>query len=203
MVLTILLTFSDVVIDYDEIESVNVMMKIQRSLQFDERLKTSIINMSNQKLCFKIKKMQSNNTLKSFFEVSQGLIPYDKYRGHSEETIKNRIWHSEIQKDETFKRELKGGDVGKYSLNWNGKLWISYGSWLAAPRRQDFFTKPRILIREITNPYILATYTEEEYYNTPPIINIIEIKDIKPLVLLGIISREEVKGYPFSKPWQR
>ena len=29
-------------------------------------------------------------SLKDFATVSQGLIPYDKYRGHSEETIKNR-----------------------------------------------------------------------------------------------------------------
>lgn len=106
-------------------------------------------------------------------EVSQGLIPYDKYRGHSEEIIKNRIWHSTYQKDSSFKKELAGKDVMRYSVLWNGNTWISYGDWLAAPRKKEFFTTERIIIREITNPRILAAYTEEEYYNTPSIINCI------------------------------
>jgi hypothetical protein len=37
-----------------------------------------------------IEKLLLNPQVKSFFEVSQGLIPYDKYRGHDEYTIKNR-----------------------------------------------------------------------------------------------------------------
>jgi hypothetical protein len=41
-----------------------------------------------------IKKIQANKSLKEFHLVSQGLIPYDKYKDHDEYTIKNRIWHS-------------------------------------------------------------------------------------------------------------
>jgi hypothetical protein len=119
--------------------------------------------------------------------ISQGLIPYDKYRGHSEETIKNKIWNANYQKDETYKKELQGKDVGRYSLNWNGQDWLSYGTWLAAPRRPEFFTTGRILVREITNPRIFATYTDEEYYNTPSIINCIEFK-VSPYYILGLLN---------------
>src|SRR5439155_16220045 len=121
-----------------------------------------------------VQKIRSSSAkLADFTDSSQGLIPYDKYRGHDKQTIKNRIWHAATKKDKTFKRELQGRDIDKYVVEWNGKTWISYGSWLAAPREQRFFTSERILIREITNPHILAAYTSEEYYNTPSIINVI------------------------------
>lgn len=98
----------------------------------------------------KLKAIESK--LSAFTDISQGLIPYDKYRGHSPETIKNRIWHSDYKKDETYRKELQGRDLNRYHLKWNGKKWISYGEWLAAPRKPEFFRNERILIREITNP---------------------------------------------------
>ncbi|MEC0304775.1 Eco57I restriction-modification methylase domain-containing protein [Terribacillus saccharophilus] len=124
-----------------------------------------------------IERIESNCTpLQKYFDVSQGLIPYDKYRGHSEETIKNRIWHAEYQKDDTFKPELKGENVKFYNIEWSKRNWISYGDWLAAPREPKFFNGPRILVREIVNKQsgrLNAGYTEKEYYNTPSIINIV------------------------------
>lgn len=126
--------------------------------------------------------------------ISQGLIPYDKYRGHSEETIKNKIWNANFKKDETYKKELQGKDVARYKLKWNGEDWLSYGNWLAAPRRKEFFTEQRILVREITNPRILATITDEEYYNTPSIINCIEFR-VNPYYLLGLINSKLFSFY--------
>lgn len=143
-----------------------------------------------------IQKIRSSSIpLNTMCSVSQGLIPYDKYRGHSEETIKNRIWNANYQKDSTFKKELQGKDVSRYNLVWNGEDWLSYGEWLAAPRRIEFFNSPRILIREITNPRILATFTKEEYYNTPSIINCIEFVDVHPYYLLGIINSSLISFY--------
>jgi adenine-specific DNA-methyltransferase len=133
--------------------------------------------------------------LSTYTDISQGLIPYDKYRGHSPETIKNRIWHSDNKKDETYKKELQGRDLNRYYLKWNGKKWISYGKWLAAPRKPEFFRNERILIREITNPRILANYTQEEYYNSPSIINVINFKEISPFYILGIINSKLLSFY--------
>lgn len=121
--------------------------------------------------------VEESKLLKEISQISQGLIPYDKYRGHSEEIIKNKIWNADYQKDETYRKELRGKDVSRYMLKWNGQDWISYGEWLAAPRKPEFFTTQRILVREITNPRILATITEEEYYNTPSIINCINFTE--------------------------
>jgi type I restriction-modification system DNA methylase subunit len=136
-----------------------------------------------------IVKLTQYPRLNDFFDVSQGLIPYDKYRGHDDNTIRNRIWHSHYQKDKTYKKELKGGDITRYSTHWNGTLWISYGEWLAAPREQKFFTLPRILVREITADHLFCTYTEEEYYNTPSLINIIcEKKKLDLKYCLAILN---------------
>ena len=128
-----------------------------------------------------------SNKLINYFDVSQGLIPYDKYRGHDEYTIKNRIYNAVLKKDETYKKELKGEDIKRYNLNWNGNTWISYGNWLAAPREKRFFTSERILIREIVGESLYCTYVDEEYYNTPSIINVIEKKDASNTSLLYLL----------------
>ena len=141
--------------------------------------------------------------LDEILEVSQGLIPYDKYRGHNEHTIKNRIWHAESKKDKTYKKELRGGDVKRYSLIWNGKNWISYGTWLAAPRKPEYFKNPRILIREITDGEINAAFTKEEYYNNPSIINCISRENnlYSLYFILGIInSRLLAKYHSITSP---
>jgi len=148
-----------------------------------------------------IEKIESDvERLGAITRISQGLIPYDKYRGHSEEIIKKRIWHADYKKDDTYKKELRGRDVKRYYLEWNGIQWISYGNWLAAPRQPEFFTSPRVLIREITGDVtgkINATFTAEEYYNNPSIINVISKTgfnyDLK--YLLAIINSSLVAYY--------
>jgi REP element-mobilizing transposase RayT len=153
----------------------------------------------NKKEKLIIQKIQKNKKLKEFFEVSQGLIPYDKYRGHDEYTIKNRIWHSDFQKDETYKKELKGGDVNRYNINWNGNLWISYGDWLAAPRNKKYFTSKRVLVREITADKLFCGYTNDEFYNTPSAINIIDEKGILSLKYSLTLLNSKLIGWLHNK----
>lgn len=158
----------------------------------------SLFNQTNNEI-FIIDKLKRYNILSKFHEVSQGLIPYDKYRGHDEQTIKNRIWHSTYQKDETFKKELKGGDVNRYLINWNGMLWISYGQWLAAPRKPEFFNNERILVREILADKLYCGYTKEEYYNTPSCINVIDAKKILHLRYTLCILNSKLIGWYVKK----
>ena len=155
----------------------------------------------NEEVTLILKKIRSNAIpLNKIADISQGLIPYDKYRGHTKEQIDNKVWNASYKKDETYKKELRGRDVKRYSLIWNGIDWISYGSWLAAPRKKEFFTERRILIREITNPRIYATITDEEYYNTPSIINCINFQ-IDSYYTLGIINSKLMTYYHmFSSP---
>lgn len=174
------------------IEKTKSFSKQDLNIRLDNWLNVMDENEQVIKIINKIKR--ESEQLSFYCEISQGLIPYDKYRGHTEYQIKNKVWNSNYKKDETYKMELRGQDVKRYSLNWNGKDWISYGSWLAAPRKKEFFTNQRILIREITNPRILATISNEEYYNTPSIINCINFeKDI--YYILGIINSKMMTFY--------
>ncbi|MCW3133290.1 MAG: N-6 DNA methylase [Methanophagales archaeon] len=106
--------------------------------------------------------------LQQFCDFSLGLTPYDKYKGHTQQQIKSRVFHSDYKKDETFKPLLSGADVSRYRISWESEEWISYGKWLGAPREQRFFTHPRIIVRQIISgepPRIFAGYTEQEFYN--------------------------------------
>ena len=138
--------------------------------------------------------------LSHFFpETSQGLIAYDKYKGQSKEIIKNRAYHHFSNPNGLFKKWLYGEDVTRYVINWNGKEFIDYSDGIANPREPKFFSGKRILIREITNPRIYATITNEELYNDPAILIIKEGKDSFSLeFLLAILNSKLATFYHFN-----
>nr|WP_315198222.1 TaqI-like C-terminal specificity domain-containing protein [uncultured Flavobacterium sp.] len=135
-----------------------------------------------------------------FPETSQGLIAYDKYKGQSEETIKNRIFHTTIKSNPNHKKWLYGEDVVRYSVKWNEKEYVEYCDGIANPRDPKYFFGKRILIREITNPRIYASLTEEELYNDP---SVLIIKDntnneYSLEVLLSILNSKLATFYHFN-----
>jgi len=69
---------------------------------------------------------------------------------------------------------LWGEDITKYKLEWNGKEWIDYSDGIANPRQPKFFNGLRLLVREITNPSIFSTITEDEFYHDPAIIVVLD-----------------------------
>ncbi len=100
------------------------------------------------------------------------------------------MFHANYKKDKTFRSLLSGADITRYSINWNGKQWISYGHWLGAPREKRFFTKPRILVRQIISGdplRIYAGYTEEELYNAQIAFSLI-LKDDYSISLKYILA---------------
>ncbi len=153
-------------------------------------------NSRDKKLFEKIE----NNTipLERVAWFSLGITPYDKYKGHTQKQIKEKIFHSSHKKDEFYKKLLAGNDVKRYYVRWNGKQWIRYGAWLGAPREQKFFTSKRILVKQIidwSSKRIWATLTEEELYNTQNAFNLISKGDLKLEYLLGIINSKLITYY--------
>ena len=123
-------------------------------------------------------------------DFSLGLTPYDKYKGHTKSQIEERVFHAKTKKNVTFKPLLSGENIVRYGVFYNGKEYISYGDWLGAPREQRFFTKPRIVIRQIISgkpPRIYAGYTEEEFYNAQIAFNLI-LKDETKFSLKYLLS---------------
>jgi len=150
------------------------------------------------KLVAKIKNGKAH-ILDLFPETSQGLIAYDKYKGQPEVIIKNRAYHHFSNTENRFKKWLYGEDVTRYSVKWNGKEFIDYCEGIANPREPKYFKDKRILIREITNPRIYASITDEELYNDPAIIIVKENRNSFSLeCLLSIINSKLATFYHFN-----
>jgi type I restriction-modification system DNA methylase subunit len=133
---------------------------------------------------------------------SLGVTPYDKYRGHTEQQILSKAFHSDYKKDDTFKPLLAGNDVMRYEVNWNGNQWISYGPWLGAPREQRFFVNKRIIVKQIidwTDKRIWATITDAELYNSQNAFNLLEKSDLALEYLLGILNSKLMSFYHRKK----
>jgi len=118
-----------------------------------------------------IQKIENNTKpLSSFCKVSTGLKAYQTGKGIPQQgdfEKKNRIYHSTQKIDETYGKYLEGRDVRRYQLVWSGQ-YLSYGQWLAEPRRSVPFNDERILVRQIpsTPPYmVLGTLVSERYFN--------------------------------------
>ena len=142
-------------------------------------------------------------------EAIQGLTPYDSYRGHSKELIKERGFHFLEKVDDSCGKWLDGKHVNRYSLV-EGSEWLKYGDWLAAKRENKFFEGPRLLFREVPgkNKRIQATYTKTTYYHghsiTPFIIGLGKANN-KLFEILGVTNSKllswvaKYKSSNFSK----
>jgi len=140
--------------------------------------------------------------LEDCVDFSLGLTPYDKYKGHTPEQIKNKVFHANFKKDDTFKKLLAGNDVMRYFVRWNRERWIGYGPWLGAPREQRFFTKKRILVKQIidwTSKRIWASITDEELYNTQNAFNLLPKLGWSHEYLLGILNSRLMTFYHRKK----
>jgi type I restriction-modification system DNA methylase subunit len=186
-------------------ESNAVINSIQQSSWNSETLMFNI-NISPE-AGIVIKKISFNaTTWDKIADFCVGVQAYDVYAGQKKEVIKNRAYHADSKKDDTYVKELNGSDVSRYMYKWQDGSWISYGPWLAHPRQPEFFEGSRILVREITDKgkYIIhGAYTEDRYVNYKTILNI----KLKPVTLengykysffLGILNSSLMSFYFLS-----
>jgi type I restriction-modification system DNA methylase subunit len=145
---------------------------------------------------------QSSVPLEQCAEFCLGLTPYDKYKGHTEKQIKDRVFHAESKKDQTYRKMLAGNDVCRYFVKWNGKEWISYGPWLGASRDQRFFIERHILVKQIidwSSKRIWAALTDEELYNTQNAFNLLPKSGWHLNYLLAILNSKLMTYYHRTK----
>ncbi len=134
----------------------------------------------------------------SLVKFCLGLTPYDKYKGHTKKQITGKVFHADHQKDSTFKKLLKGNDVRRYDVSWNGETWISYGDWLGAPREERFFTEKRILVKQIidwSSLRIWASLTCEALYNAQNAFNLLQNSECSLEYVLGLLNSKLINFY--------
>ena len=133
----------------------------------------------NNDIISSISKIRRFKPLSDYFDVSQGYIPYRtsdlivKYGEEQGKKItKERLWHSNKRPNTEYKQELFGRNITKYSyIKTESYVW--YGKHVACYVDPKFFNSKRLLVREITNPTIIACLIEEELVNDPQLISII------------------------------
>lgn len=90
----------------------------------------------------------------SRFDVKTGLQAYERGKGNPPQTaadVRDHVFDRSKYEDKNSYKYLEGRDIGRYHLSWSG-LWMQYGPWLSQPRELGLFTRPRVLLREITAP---------------------------------------------------
>ena len=131
-------------------------------------------------------------------DFSLGITPYDKYKGHTEDIIKNKRFHTATVEDETCKPLIAGENVIRYFVSDSVKEYIKYGEWLGAAREERFFTAPRIIVRQIVsgNPLrIYAGYTEKPLYFTQIGFGIIPHMNYAPKYILTLLNSWLINFY--------
>ncbi len=156
----------------------------------------SITNDNDLDILGKIRNISKN--LEDYCEFCLGITPYDKYKGHTDDEIKNKIFHAKSKIDSTYKKLLLSGDVSRYQIEWNGLDWINYGKWLGAPREEKFFKEERILVQQIIDwgsLRIFASLTNEELYNTQNQFNLLPRSEVNLKFILSIFASRLILFY--------
>ncbi len=107
--------------------------------------------------------------LGNFVLTSLGITPYDKYKGHTQEQIINRIFHSDRKISNQYVPLISGKNIHPYFITEEVKEFLKYGNWLGAPREKKFFDGPKIIVRQILSGNelkIVAAYSESPKYFT-------------------------------------
>ncbi len=95
------------------------------------------------------------------------------------------MFHASFKKDETFVPEIRGKHVSSYAYSWDGKHFISYGNWLAAPRDKKYFIGERLIMRQVLGKTLFCTIISE------PMI-------IDQSIFIAKLKTEEEKNYSLN-----
>jgi len=124
------------------------------------------------------------------YDQVMGVKTYQKGKGNPKQSNfekENDVFISN-NLDDKFNYPYISQGIYRYSYQSQNEF-ISYGEWLAEPRKKEYFDNPKIVIREIINPRIYATYIEEPAVVKNIAAVIIQKDKLYPIkFLLGLIN---------------
>lgn len=118
----------------------------------------------------------SKKKISDYFEVYKGMQPYEEGKGEPKQTremMDNRTYHSFDKIDDTYLPLIGSNNVQRYYIR-KHKEYIKYGKNLAAPRKYEIFSVPRLLVNRIlSKEKIDVAYSDEILINNTDVFNII------------------------------
>jgi hypothetical protein len=191
-------TFEDVdVIKYkhnDKVKLIDPLLKVKQTKSIWDLVDLKFNIYLTDKIQAVLSKIHKNTlNLYELADFSLGITPYDKYKGHTEKQIKERVFHSEKPLSKEYKPIITGENIQPYFIDNQPKEYIKYGDWLGAAREERFFTEPRVIVRQIVsgNPLrIYAGFTKLPLYFTQIGFAIIpkNTKEIHPKYLTALLN---------------
>ena len=183
--------------------------ELQSTIKYFDLQNNPIIQITKQDISLDItKKIESNSIeLHTLATVSTGIKAYQKGKGKPVQTEiikRDRVFHSDKPKNKTYAKYLQGIDVKRNLLEWSGE-YISYGDWLAEPRRSVNFNSSRILVRQIPSkmPHMInAVYVEDYYINDINSMVIFNAEKNEMLYILGVLNSKAVSFW-FNKTFDK
>ena len=110
-----------------------------------------------------LKKVKSSEKiLGNLADVSFGFRAYDLYSGQTEEVVRTKPFTSKEKESKAFEPYIIGKHINKFSHKTDNILFVNWGSWLAAPREEKYFTGERIVMREILGETLVCTLITED-----------------------------------------
>jgi adenine-specific DNA-methyltransferase len=131
-----------------------------------------VIGFSDNPQIAKIWKTILGNELKlsDVLDISNGFKPYQVGYGQNREglpltfeDVKEKIYHSKEELDDTYVPQLKGKNINKYYKDWT-EGYISWGTWLMSPKDIKYYKNEKILIRQIISKTLICTLDKEQYF---------------------------------------
>jgi len=140
-----------------------------------------------------------SSVLSEYCEVITGMKPYQVGKGipkQDRSIVNDRIFDAESKLDKSYKKLLRGKDIDKYEIKWDGHRWIKFGDWLAEPRYSaNFEGKEKIVIRQ-TGDSLVATIDTQQFIcmNNMHVINQ-KNKKVSLKYILAIINSSLLNFY--------
>lgn len=187
------------------IDSPQLHMKKEDLLKMNQNWGLAFF-LSNEVVSVINKISEQQNKINDFYNCSQGYIPYrlsdlvNTYGKEEGTRIKEeRLWHSSVKTKDYYIQEIYGRDITKYDYTATGE-YIKYGKHVACYVDPIYFTSARLLVREITNPTIIACFVSEPFINDPQLLPIISKNDsVEDLLLLwGLLNSRLATFYHFN-----
>ena len=139
---------------------------VDKRIWLKDDLARIILEMNSDKIALLEKLMENSKYFDNCAKMIWGIKPYQVGHGtpiQTEEMMKNRIYHSDIKKDEEWKPLLVGSNINRYHIDYEHIQYIKYGKNLMYPSDEKLITKPKILLRQ-TSDIIRASFDELNFY---------------------------------------